>query len=350
MMKLFMTFLTICGLFVFTACGSGNDTPITSNNNNGEFSQTPQVEQDTSTETSLPVTRTEKLENILIDNQLGIMWQDDVYAVQTTKPWLKKDKYEACIEDSASGECENTEGDTAVSYCQSMNLGGYSDWRLPSIDTLRYLQSNHRKELNYKRGAHLASAYWSSTTIERRTSSKLAVYGMIGTSISKLLKNKKENIRCVRGTIRHNPVLLSGEKGIYIDNELNLMWQDTPNVELISKRWLTLKNYKICTESAVDDIEGTKKCYNTSGDTAETYCKNLILNGYEDWRLPTHDQIKFVQSRRHQLLKYNGSSILNYWSSETEDGTSPSSYRALTDGGGYGKQELLLIRCVRNTN
>jgi len=81
--------------------------------------------------------------DMLIDNKLSLMWQDDLYSIFITKPWLKKEKYETCYDDRTSGACRDTTGDTAASYCSNMILGGYTDWRLPTKGELDFLKKTY---------------------------------------------------------------------------------------------------------------------------------------------------------------------------------------------------------------
>lgn len=82
------------------------------------------------------------------------------------------------------------------------------------------------------------------------------------------------------------------------DIKNNLMWQDN------------------------NDTLSIKKAYNADdGDTAINYCKNLSLGGYNDWRLPTKQEMETVMDEKlyphiAQAFKYKDSIIGGaYWTS-----------------------------------
>lgn len=53
--------------------------------------------------------------DIVIDNTTGLQWQD-TESVQ--KQWLTQDNYD-------DGNCSDTSGDTATTYCEDFSLGGH---------------------------------------------------------------------------------------------------------------------------------------------------------------------------------------------------------------------------------
>ena len=73
------------------------------------------------------------------------------------------------------------------------------------------------------------------------------------------------------------------------DNVTGLMWQDDAEAASVTKPWLTSANYTICSEETSSDV-----CYDTSGDTATTYCSQITTGGYADWRLPTVEELEGI--------------------------------------------------------
>lgn len=101
-------------------------------------------------------------------------------------------------------------------------------------------------------------------------------------------------------------------KEVVTDNLTGLMWQDDTAVAFgINKPWVTQANYDAGDYS------------DTTGDTATTYCTELVLGGYEDWRLPTRKELISLSDYgsyddylaiNFVFVNTNGSA---YWSSTT---------------------------------
>ena len=98
------------------------------------------------------------VKEVVTDTVTGLMWQDNE-SIQ--KKWVTQAHYDA-------GNYSDTSGDTATTYCESLALGTFTDWRLPSIEELVYLTDKGRRnpaiDLIFENTA--SSHYWSSTTVE----------------------------------------------------------------------------------------------------------------------------------------------------------------------------------------
>jgi len=143
---------------------------------------------------------------------------------------------------------------------------------------------------------------------------------------------------------------------IVTDHVTGLMWQDDANVSSVEKPWLTSENYNLC-----HDDGNLSACYDTSGDTAATYCSELTLGGYTDWRLPTQEELegtvdygKVTPAIDTTYFKNVGSGFYDYhgsyWSSATfkdyEYGAWTVRFYHGTDDADH-KNSPYYVRCVR---
>jgi hypothetical protein len=130
------------------------------------------------------------------------------------------------------------------------------------------------------------------------------------------------------------------ETNITTDHISGLMWQDTNNVK---KVWVSEDNF----------VDGNY--YDTSGDTAFTYCEELNLGGYDDWRLPTiselQDIILYTQYNPSiDISAFENYSSSNYWTS-TRSGSADGSVNSVDFNTGEIYQNIVInnfnVRCVR---
>ena len=111
---------------------------------------------------------------VVNDTKTGLMWQDD--AVGSTMDW-----------------------NTAITTCENLTLGGYSDWRLPNIRELKSITDRTRANpvISPNFTAIASGIYWSSTTLASNSSLAWAAdfgYGDDGW----VDKTGSRYVRCVR--------------------------------------------------------------------------------------------------------------------------------------------------------
>ena len=142
--------------------------------------------------------------NIVTDHVTNLQWQDDSNVFTVTKPWLTQTNYDICRGQNGqtqdTSKCTDTSGDTAATYCANLALGGFTDWRLPSIDELMYIadrsKANPAMDTAYFQNV-VSDYYWSSTTVVGYEYSAWVVYFYFGHDYWDT-KSNSYYVRCVR--------------------------------------------------------------------------------------------------------------------------------------------------------
>jgi hypothetical protein len=248
-----------------------------------------------------PPSYTDNSDGTITDNVTGLIWQkedDDI-----TRNW-----------------------DDAVTCCNDLTLASYTDWRLPSeYELMSIVNCNtYGPSINtfYFSGTN-ESYYWSSTTSAGNSSSAWFVdfdYGYVDFST----KSFPGYVRCVRGQELSFGNFTDNDNGTVTDNNTGLIWQQG---------------------------EGGKKTW----EDAITYCEDLSLAGYTDWRLPNKNELNSIIDYEIYDPAIDTNFFSNvyasyYWSSTTYVSSSSSAwgvyfYDGYVDGG--DKSGSNYVRCVR---
>jgi len=260
----------------------------------------------------------DNISEIVIDDTSDLMWQDDKHVL---KEYLLQ---------------ENPEN-----YCPSLTLGGYSDWRLPTLDELGSL-------VNYGNiDPAIYPIFKNTKTNIRYLSSSKVKYSEDSWSVvfyyGNILTDNRESksVRCTRSNKQHNAVSIltrDNTKETVMDSLTKLMWQDDLDAERLTKNW----------KEAIE------------------YCETLTLGGYSNWRLPNINELHSIVDRNTNrstadtpidpLFQNIGEG--NYWSSTIiERNLKPEHYDQVRtvmfigngeDSQAHRRLNKIHGRCVRN--
>lgn len=213
-----------------------------------------------------------------------------------------------------------TDWNSAVSYCENLSLGGYSDWRLPNIYELSSLIDYTKSPLASDFSELYGTFYWSST---KSTDSAIWCVDFNDGSIG--FSNSDSNLPlCARGdSVDRTPSFQDNGDNSTTDLTTGLMWQKTDSMEEL--QW----------------------------ENASAYCDNLTLAGYNDWRLPDINELRsiinYTGSSPYIDTTYFSTSSSSYWSSTTY--SSYSAWSADFDSGVDSQNTSYnnsYVRCVRD--
>jgi hypothetical protein len=156
----------------------------------------------------------------------------------------------------------------ALSYCENLTLGGYSDWRIPTVKELSFIidraRDNPSINISYYPDTIVSEYYWTSTDFTDPAIPNFVWLVHFSVGYTNNSGNKSSGnfyVRAVRGEQTSNSFFDNGD-GTVTDHNTGLMWQQ-------------------------DTAPGT---YNWQ--QALSYCENLTLADYNDWRLPDVNELQ----------------------------------------------------------
>ena len=203
----------------------------------------------------------------------------------------------------------------AKSYCRNLQLGGYSDWELPSKEVLEDMLGKKNLFDPFKRGER----YWTTSSVTYGGKPIPRIIDFDNDFVSSSDKHFGRHARCVRGGQQNQSAISSKQEsspsGTVFDSSTGLMWLKRP--------------------------DGTERNWEKS----KSYCRNLKLAGYSDWKLPSKDVLEDMLGKKNLFDPYNRESW--YWSS-TSNVNSSWFANFYSDSVFYGsKSGSYYVRCVR---
>ncbi len=249
--------------------------------------------------------------DVVKDNNTGLLWQR-----------IMPSKYTGCTMGNPVGsKCKMSE---AVSYCENLNYGGYSDWRLPSRNEISTIPDYGSYSSIDSTFYYTSEYYWTSTLLSSNTN-KGWFAAIRGGSLSSQGIDLAGNAWCVRGDplIQTNNFVESSVEGkvIVTDTSTGLIWTKEISVE---KTW----------------------------KDALSYCENATYANYNDWRLPNVKELETLvdDTKFDPASGFPGLSSLSIWSSTTsEDSGNGAFYLYFYTGGVFVHSKTAEINaiCVR---
>ncbi len=265
----------------------------------------------------------------IIDNLTGLMWEQKTQANEQLVYTYSE----------------------AVTYCDTLNLGGHDDWRVPT-------RKEYSTVFNLGRTSPALDTtyfpYYTSTQVNGWTSSpyqpnvnqRWAVLLSWGITFPSATTDALK-VRCVRGAAEPTPDYTDNGDGTVTDNVTGLMWEQKTN------------------DGGPGDMDNTY-----TWKDALAYCENLILGGHTDWRMPTPKELeRLVDLTRSNpaidtdYFPYTKSG--KYWTGTTcsgchkhkafamdfNDGSLYFGQKRIKSGGTFPEPpqyEYLYVRAVRN--
>ncbi|MBN2529607.1 MAG: DUF1566 domain-containing protein [Deltaproteobacteria bacterium] len=228
----------------------------------------------------------------------------------------------------------------ALKYCDKLEWGGHSDWRLPDSYALQSIVNYNNSDGAVYGAAFPATAtdkyYWSSSFGSGQNNARGVLFSSGRVVISDISDGY---VRCVRSDLSTPrplvPITVSGDT-VVVDQLNSLMWQGC--------------------SAGQDGADCSGDASKMHWSAALEYCETLALGGYEDWRLPNVMELGSIANGRFDSpavdkTVFPFTDTYFYWSSSAVD---PGTTMAWTENFQNGSVvfypifQSFPVRCVRN--
>jgi hypothetical protein len=216
----------------------------------------------------------------------------------------------------------------AARYALDLNINGYSDWYLPSVDEA-FRIANSRITLPQGEGMN-DGLYALSTQSSIGATLQRAVNFSGGNIIS--ASDVAKTTGFVTRAVRRVPTstglqptsigqLYKGGyyAGIVTVNDISYYILVSPNdLGQIPLTWKTSQTNTAGDYSTTDGFSNTYNILNTAEHPAANWVANRDINGYTDWYLPAIDELEIIHSNNDLLppiAKFATTGAFFYWSS-----------------------------------
>ena len=233
----------------------------------------------------IPKSYTKIGSNIVRDNVTGLMWQ--IQSEHWGYSWQQ-----------------------AMDYCNNLTLGGYSDWRLPTIEELSTLidSGHYNPAIDVSFFPNMKSKppeailfYWSSSNYPTSSEYAFIVAFIDGDMNFSLKTNNYLGMRAVRGEPygQVGNFVVNGD-GTVTDPYTGLMWQQCT----YGQTW----NGGKCVELS------ESLTWQQAFDTVEILNNSNYLD-YNDWRMPTRNELQSILEYLYNDQEVFRDSAGQYWTS-----------------------------------
>ncbi len=251
------------------------------------------------------------------DNVTGLIWEN-----KTT---------DGSIHDTSKEYNWNDAQSVFIKQLNSSRFGGYNDWRLPTIRELYSIvdYSRHEPSIDTRYFPNTQSYfYWASSKKDFSGDTVVLSFsrclGFGAGDSNEYGGSGNLHVRAVRGGQPMTDNLIIKE-GIVNDKSTGLMWQQATGNNGQRMIW----------------------------KEALSYCRNLTLAGYKDWRLPNIKELaSIVESSYDNFVKYvpnpNTTKYDGYFSSTTAVYRPEAAWCVFNGGSSIDKlKQDYYVRCVR---